>query len=51
MNYESVQPLAQCGSCALLSFDLAREGICHLLWTAVALPPLGLQQGIVAKLD
>ena len=40
VNSEGAQFFAQCGSCALPPLELARWGICHLLWTAVALPPL-----------
>src|SRR5262245_25529926 len=47
MDCEGVWPLAQCGSCALLSFDVALWLVHHLLWIAVALPPLGSGQGIL----
>ena len=45
MNYVGAQPLTQCGFCAP-SFDVALLLVRHLHWTAVALPPLALAQGI-----
>jgi hypothetical protein len=51
MNREGGQPLAQYDAYALLSFDVAPSLVRHLLWTAVALPPLGSGQGIVARSD
>src|SRR5262249_6486724 len=45
MKCESAQPLAQRRSCVLPSFDVALWRVRHLLWTAVALPPLGSGQG------
>src|SRR6516225_1930164 len=49
MNCGSAQPLAQSGSCALPPSKLARWGICRLLWTAVASPPLGSGQGTLLQ--
>ena len=45
MNCAGAQPLAQCGSCALPSCDVAVLLVRHLHWTAVAFPPLGSVQG------
>jgi hypothetical protein len=33
--------VAQCGSCALPSWEAVGQLTCHLLWSAVALPPAG----------
>src|SRR6516162_6017569 len=45
MNCECAQSLAQCGSCALPPYDVAPSLVRRLHWSAVALPPLGSEQG------